>query len=166
MALTAYGWLVLAHVASVLAFLFAHGASGFAMLRLRRESDASRIALLLDLSKDARVWLNVGMSGLFLTGALLAWRGGWWRVGWWWASVVLFVAISLPMGLLGTRHFERLRQAVGLPNGFDKKAKVEPRRRSDAEILATARRAPARLLAIAGWAGLLVILWLMMAKPF
>jgi hypothetical protein len=156
----------LLHVASLLVFLFADGASGFAMLRLRRETDPSRLALLLDVSKDARVWLNAGMAGIFLTGGALAWRGGWLRAGWMWASVVVFVGLGVAMGFLGTRPFERARQALGIPNGFDKKARAEPRRRSDEEIRTAVERAPARLLAAVGWAGLFAILWLMMAKQF
>lgn len=161
-----YRLLVYAHVAGLLVFLFAHGASAFAMLRVRRERDPDRLAALLDLSKDAQAPLRVGMAVMGASGFWLAWKGGFLRAGWVWASVAVLVVASAAMGFLGTRYFEGLRQLVGLPNAFDKKEKREPRRASPAEIEARQARSGAWALAALGAASILVLLWLMMFKPF
>lgn len=161
-----YTTLVFAHVASVLLFFFAHGASAFAMLRLAREREIERIRALLDVSKDSRVWLNVSMLATTVTGGALAYYGGFLRAGWIWASVAIFVVLAGVMGFLGTRYFEGVRQAVGLPNGFDKKLKRAPAPADAAEIDRVLSRTFGRSLAAVGALASAALLYLMMVKPF
>jgi uncharacterized membrane protein len=147
-----YRLLAFAHVAGLLLFLFAHGASAFVMLRVRREGDPGRLAALLDLSKDAQAPLRLGMAVMGVSGFWLAWEGGFLKAGWVWASVGVFVLASAVMGFLGTRYFEGLRELLA---ASDRKA-LDARR----------ERSLAWLLAAFGSASILVLLWLMMYKPF
>ena len=71
-----------------------------------------------------------------------------------------------PRRAIATPYFKRLRIALGQRvQGMPKDA-PEPAPAPDAEIVAIAATAPANLLVIVGLGGLLIILWLMVLKPF
>jgi hypothetical protein len=161
-----HAWLVFLHVASVLGFLLAHGASAMVMFRLRDERVPARLCALLDLSQAVGGGMAITAGLLVLTGLVGGFTGRWWGQGWIWASLGLFLAISLAMSALGRVHFERVRRALGIPNDADRKRHVAPAPLPPDQLAAVLAAGRPGLLAGVGLVGLAVITWLMMFKPF
>jgi len=70
------------------------------------------------------------------------------------------------MYAVATPFFKRLRIALGQRVMGMPKDGPEPVAAPDSEILGVAATAPAMALNVIGFGGLLVILWLMVVKPF
>ena len=167
MDLTPYvGWIVFLHVAGAFAFVAGHGVSMFVAFRLRKERDRSRIAGLLDLSAGSLVLAGIGLLVLFLSGILAGIVLGSFGKLWIWVSLVLLVVIAGAMTPLGITYYGRIRAGIGQKTRGMKPADPDPTPVSDAELatLLDSRRPEALLLV--GGGGFLVILWLMMFRPF
>jgi hypothetical protein len=162
-----YTVLVVLHVLSVFGFLFAHGASAAVMFKVRRECDPARIQALLDLSAGLGGTMAVTALLLFLTGLVAGFMGGLWGRGWIWASLALFVAISVVMSALGRPYLERVRRAIGVASLEDRRKKqAAPEPLPPAALATVLASGRPRLMAVVGLGGLIVITWLMMVKPF
>ena len=161
-----YQWIVLLHIIGAFLFVISHGASGWVVNVIRRERDVPRIAALVDLSSTSLVLAYVGLLLLLVGGIWAGIFNDWFKFGWIWAALIVFVAVATGMYLVATPFFKRLRLALGQRvQGMPKDA-PDPVRASDDEILAIAGAAPANILNVIGFGGLLVILWLMVLKPF
>ena len=161
-----YQWIVLLHVIGAFLFVVSHGASVWVVNAMVREKDARRVAALADVSSMSLVGAYVGLLLLLVGGIWAGIAGDWFRFGWIWTALVIFVAVAVGMYLVATPFFKRLRLALGQRvQGMPKDA-PEPVPASDSDILAIAGSAPANLLNAIGFGGLLVILWLMVVKPF
>ncbi len=150
-----YTFWLFVHLGGLLLFVAGHGASATAGLRLRGERDPARMAALLDASAATRGATYVGLVLLGIGGIADAFVGHWWSAGWIWASIVVFVAMTVILVGLAIPHYRRLRLAVSgatVPDG------------AEIERLA-ASSIPLAILWV-GVVGLGVILWLMVAKPF
>lgn len=160
-------WLVFAHVVGAFLFVLAHGVSAFVAFRVRRERDVARLGALLDLSSAALGISFVGLLLLLVAGIATGIATGAFGRGWIWASIVVLVGVGAAMNPLGTQHYGRIRGALGVPDGDEDvsghavAAAAAPERLSD---LLENRRPEA--LAVVGGGGFLVILWLMMFRPF
>ena len=167
MDLTPYStWIIFLHVAGVFAFVAGHGVSMFVAFRLRQERDRTRLAALLDLSAGSLAVAGIGLLVLFvsgiLTGIVLGSFGKWWI----WISLALLVVIAGAMTPLGTIQYSQVRAAIGQRTRNLKPADPDPVPVSDAELATLlASRRPQVLLYVGG-GGFLVILWLMMFRPF
>jgi hypothetical protein len=161
-----YPWIVLLHVAGAFLFVISHGASAWAVIALRRETDPGRIRALADLSSASLTVMYVGLLLLLVGGVWAGIAGDWFRFGWIWAALALFVAVSVGMYAIATPYFKRLRIALGQRVMGMPKDAPDPLPLVDGEIAAVAAAAPASLLVTVGVGGLLVILWLMVVKPF
>ncbi len=161
-----YDWIVLLHVAGAFLFVIAHGASIWTVNAIRRETSPVRIGALADLSGMS---LSAAYGGLLLLLIGGIWAGIYASLfgsGWIWAALGVFVVVAVAMYAIATPFFRRLRTALGRrPMGTPKDA-PDPTPAPDAEILAVAATAPAVVLDVVGFGGLLVILWLMVVKPF
>jgi hypothetical protein len=148
-------WLVTLHVVAVLAFVAVHGVSMGVWWRVRRERDRVRLAAWLDLSGGYLTPMFVVGLALIASGILAGVAGSWWFDGraWLWVSIGLLVAIVLLMHPMLAMPFVRLRQ--GLAEGID-----------DAELERRLTDPRPPLGAALGIGGLVVITWLMEAKPF
>ncbi len=106
------------------------------------------------------------MLVLLLSGIIGGFMGHWWGEGWIWLSLALLIGINAAMFLIGSRHYTRLRKALGMP-WFDRR-KVQPpgEPASVEEIDALLAGAPAMSMTVIGFGGIAVILWLMIFKPF
>lgn len=151
-----YDFWVFVHLGGVLLFVAGHGASATAGMKLRGERDPARMAALLDASASARGSTYAGMALLGVGGLAAAFAGHWWSAGWLWASIVLFVLMAGVLVALAIPYYRRLRAAVAAAADG-----------GDAGDLArlTASPVPLAILAV-GLAGLALILWLMVFKPF
>jgi hypothetical protein len=161
-----YGYIVYLHVAGVFLFLLGHGGSANVAFQLKHERNPDRLRALLDLS----VWSYIGMySGLLLlliTGIIAGFMGKHWGRGWIWASIVLLVTMFVAMGLVGSNYYGKVRSAVGL-QPYKRTAQVSLGKvASEAELAALLNSNRPWILTAIGFGGLLLILWLMMFKPF
>jgi hypothetical protein len=161
-------WIVFTHVAAAFAFIAAHGVSMAVFFRLRKERDRARLTTLLELSSYSLGVLYVAFLVLLLAGILAGIVGGWWTNGrlWLWtALVILVVVVGLMYGLM-TTSYGKLRQALGIPTPNDTKRGIVPEPASDEALEALLRSSRPTVGAVTGIAGLLVIIWLMVVKPF
>jgi hypothetical protein len=167
MDLTPYiGWIVFIHVAAAFVFAAGHGVSMYVAFQLRRETDRGRMLALLDMSgmslAAAGIALLVLLVAGILAGIVLQSFG---RI-WIWVSLVMLVVIGGLMTPIGGAYFARLRVGLGQKTRGMKPEDPDPVPVSDAELAAMQQsRAPETLLAVGG-GGFLVILWLMMFRPF
>lgn len=167
MDLTPYiGWIIFLHVAGAFAFVAGHGVSMFVAFRLRRERDRSRLAALLDLSTGSMVVALIGLLVLFFSGILAGIVLGSFGRLWIWVSLVLLIGMALAMTPLGITHYSQVRAGIGQRTRGMKEADPDPVPVSDAELAALLDSSRAELLLLVGGGGFLVILWLMMFRPF
>jgi hypothetical protein len=167
MDLTPYiGWIVFIHVLAAFVFAAGHGVSMFAAFQLRRERDRARMGALLDISEASVLAATIALIVLFVAGILAGVVLQSFAKTWIWVSLVLLVVIGLLMTPLGMGYFNRIRTALGMRTRDLKEVDPDPVPASDGELAAIlASRRPEQLLLLGG-GGFLVILWLMMFRPF
>jgi hypothetical protein len=167
MDLTPYlGWLRFLHVAGAFAFVAGHGVSIFVAYQIRHERDRARLAALLDLSARSLTTAGIGLLILFVSGIVSGIVLGSFGRAWIWVAIVLLVVIAGSMTPVGGAYLGQVRTALGQRTRAVKPTDPDPIPASDAELasLLVSRR-PEALLLIGG-GGFLVILWLMMFRPF
>jgi len=156
---------VFLHVVSAFVFVAGHGVSLAVAFRLRAEREPARMASLLDLSAWSLGLAGVGMLGILVSGIVAGIVGGHFARGWGWASIALFVIVGGTMTPLGAGYFNAVRRALGIRAGV-RKDDPDPVALGPAEIAeADAMLAGATAEEIVRW-GFLLILWLMMTRPF
>ena len=148
-------WWTYLHVAGAFGFLAAHGVAIAVALRLRRERDPARCRAILDLSRATRPWMYVSLLVLLVAGVVRGFQLHAWSQGWIWAALGLLIAMLVAAFPLAVPYYIRVRKAVA--EGAD-----TPPDQLDA-LLRSSR--PLVILWVET-AGLLVILWLMVFKPF
>jgi MFS family permease len=146
--------------------MLAHGISASVSFNLRRERSPERIRALLDISGGSYSVMYISLLILLLSGIVAGFLGQWWGSGWIWASLVLLIAIIVAMAILGGGIYSEARKAAGLPYAVKGKPQPALPPQSPGEIEAQLARANPALLTLIGYGGILVILWLMMFKPF
>lgn len=153
-----YEWIVFGHILGALLFMLAHGASAAVVFRLRRERDPAAVRVLLRLSQATVPLMYASLLLLIGAGLWAAMTGSWFSSGnmWLWVSIVVLVVVLGAMYGFVTPAFGRLRQTVG-----DGSTPV------DQEALDQALAQPGGMIAAGiGLLGIIVILWLMVLKPF
>lgn len=162
-----YQWIIFLHVVSAFVFFMAHGVSIGVALWLRRERQPERLRPLLELSRSTRTVVNGSLVVLMLTGIAGGFMLDWWHMGWIWVSLVLMVVLSIGMMRGMTPYFNTLRKAVGSPYTEAGKSLPAQVPASEAEIqtlLQSARHL--WIAAVFGISVMVIILYLMMFKPF
>jgi hypothetical protein len=161
-----YPWVVLLHIIGAFTFALSHGVAVWMAVQLPKERDRNRIAALLDLSAASLNGLYIGLVLLLVGGIWAGILGGWFGRLWIWLALVLVIGIAVVMYIVATPYFGGLRAAVGIKSQYGKKDAPEPVPQSDAEVAAMAARSPQAILSGVGLGGLVIILWLMVLKPF
>ena len=142
-----YQWLVFLHVLGVFGFLLAHGVSVFVAFRVQREKDIHAIRALLGLSASAVMMSTFSLLLILVAGIIAGFMGNWWSMGWIWAALGVFVVVWALMGAFtGPTTIDESIVSDKLP-----------------EALAALRP---WLPTLSGGIGLVVLLWLMVLKPF
>lgn len=164
--MTGYGILVYLHVASAFAFVMVHGVSAFASFWVKRETDAERQRALLNLSAGTYGAMYISLGALVFTGVGAGFVGAHWGSGWIWLALIVLVITAGVMSAFAMREYTPLRRALGLP--YFAKNRPQPAEPPAApEVIARHVQAiRPMLLAVVGIAGLAIILWLMLFKPF
>ena len=150
-----YLWWKLLHILGALGFVGAHGATAGVALQLRRERDPVRVRALLDLSRSTRSWMYVSLIVLLGGGIVTGFQGHFWGRGWIWASLGLLLLLLVAAFPLAVPYYLRVRRAV---------APGQEVTSSELETLLTSRRPI--VIAVVETVGILVIVWLMVLKPF
>jgi plastocyanin/uncharacterized membrane protein len=151
-------WWVFLHIAGVFGFLMAHGVSAYVTLRLPRERDPARVAQLLELSASSVgfMWNSIGV--LLVGGIAAGFTGHFWGQGWIWAAIVVLVVVMAAMYAMGTAWAKRLRTISGAMAGGTEAVSQE-------QFEGTLHSKRPYTIAVIGFVGLFVILWLMIFKP-
>ena len=161
-----YLWIKFIHVAASVTFIMGHGAAIAFSFRVKKEKSIERVGAMLDLASS--MWQVYMLSWLVLMAAGIAngFMGNWWSRGWIWVSLILMLAITIWMFIVGNNTYHPLRKAFGMPYRTSKGdfPAEEPLPEAERDALVAATR-PMELLAV-GYGGFILILWLMIFKPF
>lgn len=158
-----YRWLTFLHVVSAFVFMLAHGASATVMYRLRVEREPAALRTLFAVRDAADLPFSLSAALMILSGIALAFLGRWWRAGWIWASLGVFLAITVVMSLLGRAYFEKARALLERPAAGESPASSLDSTDALSRMAASGR--PHVLMSV-GVGGFLAIVYLMMFKPF
>ena len=161
-----YPWVVFVHVAGAFLFFMGHGASMWVSDQIRRERDPERIRTLLELSSRSLGLVYGALLVLLVAGIVAGIMGNHFGRGWIWAAIVVLVAIAVLMYVLGSRYYGRVREAVGIRSYMTPKDAPDPTPVSAGELAALVDSRRPDVIGLVGIGGLLVLLWLMMFKPF
>ena len=156
-----YQWLVFLHVLGVFGFLLAHGVSVFVAFRVQREKDIHAIRALLGLSASAVMMSTFSLLLILAAGIAAGFVGNWWSMGWIWAALGVFVVVWALMAAFTGPAFRKARIAVG----FTGPTTIDESIVSDRLPEALAALRP-WLPTLTGGIGLVILLWLMVLKPF
>jgi amino acid transporter len=161
-----YRWIIFLHVVSAFIFFMAHGVSIGAALRLRREHQLERLRMLLELSDASRRFVRGSLVVLLLSGIAGGFMLNWWHMGWIWVSLALLVFITVVMFRGMSPYFNKLRKAVGIP--YREAGKIQPALEAApaAEIEALLTMGNMVVMTGIGIGIMVVIVYLMMFKPF
>jgi hypothetical protein len=158
-----YEWVVFVHVASILAFMLAHGIHMTAMWAMRREPDPERMLTFFNDVPQA-TGLRVILLVVVLSGAIAGFMGSWWGSGWIWAALVLLTVIAVAMWRFGGEFFSLVEGAAAAAVAARNTDPGNPAPQAAFDAARRSWQTPA--LSIFGLGGVAVILWLMMFKPF
>ena len=160
-----YSWLLFAHIASVAGFLLAHGTSAAMAFRLRSEKTSDGIRSLAELSKQTTGVMYSFLVLIVISGVFLGFQGRWWGRAWIWTALVVVILTIGAMSALGGR-FNAVRGAVGLP-AWDRRGKITTAAPGSLEEIRRAvNAAPVGVITAIGVVALVLLLWLMILKPF
>lgn len=161
-----YSWLVFLHVLGVMSFMLAHGGTTVMTFQIQKERNLDRMRALLDMSGYSWPGFALSFLLLFVSGIIAGFMGRWWSQGWIWVSLAILIGMSIYMGWSSRAHYHKLRKVLGMPyfEGRGDQPAIEPA--SEEEILAVQAKLKPVPLAVLGFGATLVILWLMMFKPF
>ena len=159
-------WLIFLHVLSAFTFFLAHGASVAMAFKIRSETNFERIKVLLDLSGSTIGVMFVSFLVMGVTGLILPFMLKLWDQGWVWTSIVLMVVVVVEMGLMNEKRYKPLRRMVGLPymirgDHFDAESPA-----SQEEVEEHLKKLKVGELMGVGYVIPMIVLWLMMFKPF
>jgi hypothetical protein len=161
-----YPWIVVLHVLGAFMFVFGHGASAFAAIRLRRERDPNRIAAMLEVSTFSYIAMGVGWVVLLGAGIVATFMAGLWGEAWIWASLVIFIVLTGYMTPRAAGWMLEVRHAVGIKSPFaDKKDDPDPIPATPEELDRILRSPRIFEVTAVGGIGLATIIILMVLKP-
>jgi MFS family permease len=161
-----YPWVVLIHVAAAFFFVMGHGASMWASYQIRPERDPERIKALLEMSGRSLGMVYGGLGALLLAGIVAGIMGGHFGRAWIWAAIAVLVAIIVLMYALASSYYAKVREAVGMRSMRTPKDAPDPTPVSPAELAALLDTRRPDTIGLVGVVGLLVLVWLMIVKPF
>jgi hypothetical protein len=159
------------HVVAVIVFIVAHAMNMIVGFRLKGVRDAAAARRMLDGSRTALLVAYLALIVVLVAGILGGIAGAWFTSGrlWIWAALIVLVAVFLLMGFTAGETLARLRWAVGAKPTRGEKQPLKwygDRKPTDEDFRATLAAWNPWLTAAIGLVGLVVLFWLMYAKPF
>ena len=161
-----YDWVVFGHIVAVILAFAGHGVSAIAMFAVRRERDRARLAAILDLSSSSLILAMIGLLVAMVLGIVAAIMGGHFAKFWPWAAIVILVVVIGSMTPLAGVPMNRVRKALGMKVYGDKPSDPPRIPGTDDELAVALAGVRPELPAAIGVAGIVVLSWLMRAKPF
>ena len=159
-------WLIFLHTLSAFTFFLGHGTSVAMAFQIRKEKDFARIRAMLDLSESSLIVMGIAFLIMGLTGLIMPFMLKLWGKGWIWTSIVLMVIVVVQMAVMNDKRYKHLRRMVGLPYMIGgKKFPAEPPA-SQSEVEAHIRKMNIYELVAVGYVIPMIVLWLMVFKPF
>jgi len=152
-----YQWLVFVHLIGLVLFVAMHGVAMFMAFRLRIEREPATAKLLLGLSSRANQVMYIGFLLLGIGGLGAAGSAGLLVAPWIVASYVVLIVVFIAMYALGAGFYYPLREAL---EGKDGAPPID----STAMVARLQNRRP-EALALFGFGGLAILVWLMVFKP-
>ena len=159
-------WLVFLHTLSALTFFLAHGASIAMAFKIRKETDFARIRAMLDLSGSTIGVMFIAFLAMGLTGLVMPFILKIWNKGWIWASIVLMIGVIIHMVVMNDKRYKHLRRMVGLPYMIGGKEFPAESPASQVDVDAYLKKLKVTDLVIVGYGIPMIVLWLMVFKPF
>lgn len=136
-----------------------HGVSMVVLYRIRGERDRKKILDLVTLSGETTVPMYVSIGAIVVTGVLAAFEFQRFDELWLWTAIGVLVLTIVLMVLLAKPYFNRVKAACEVrPSGVPRVSDEEL-----GELLSDSR---AHQITAIGLIGLLVILYLMIYKPW
>lgn len=164
--LTWIPWLVFLHTLFALLFFLAHGTSVAMVFQIRKEKDFARIGALLDMSLSTMGVTAISFLAMGLTGLVLPFILQIWNKGWIWASVVLMILVFVRMVMMNDKRYKHLRRMIGQPYMIGGKHFPAETPASQSEVEAHIKTLRVEELVIVGIVIPVIVLWLMVFKPF
>jgi len=164
--LVLFPWLNFLHILSAFTFFLAHGASVAMAFRLRSEKDLARIRALLDLSESTMVVMGISFLVMGISGLTMPFILRIWNRGWIWASIILMIIVFLYMAFMNDKRYKHLRRMIGLPYMIGGKKFPAEEPASQEEVEAHIRKLNIHGLVFVGYVIPMIVLWLMVFKPF
>jgi hypothetical protein len=155
-----YSWLVFVHLVGVFGFLMSHGVATFVAFRVRAEKDVTALRTLLALSGRSGTAMNVSLLVL-LAGGISAAIVAHISRGWPLAALVVLIVVSGLMSAFPGRQLRKIRAAAGFTGRIKVTGEAKPE-----ELVASQAAFNPWFSVVTGGAGLAIILWLMLLKPF
>jgi MFS superfamily sulfate permease-like transporter len=154
-----YDAILFLHVASALGYFLFHGAFASVTFALNRESQPERLKALESVMDLSGPWSLRSVLVTVLSGVVLMVMGDWWRDAWPWLSLLILIAIGVLMVIFGGVFLGWRLGTEEMP------AEGERWYRTVQWGLRIGSRTPL-FLTFTGLTALVLILWLMMFKPF
>ena len=159
-------WLVFLHVLSAITFFLAHGAAAAMVFKVRSETDFTRIRAMLDLSQSTFLVYIISFLVMGLTGLVMPFLIHIWGKIYIWLSILLLLFVAVWMGLVNDKLFKQLRRLVGLPYMQGNKDFPAESPSGPEEVAALLKKISPAQWALVGYGIPVVVLWLMIFKPF
>lgn len=159
-------WLVFLHTLSALMFFLSHGASVAMAFQIRKEKDFARIGAMLDLSNSTLMLMGMAFLVMGVTGLIMPFILKIWDKGWIWTSIVLMVIVTVQMAVMNDKRYKHLRRMIGLPYMIGGKQFPAEPPASPSEVEAHIQKLKVTDLVIVGIVIPVIVLWLMVFKPF
>jgi len=159
-------WFVFLHTLSAFTFFLAHGTSVAMAFKIRSETNFDRIRAMLDLSGSTIMIMFISFLVMGVTGLIMPFILKIWNTGWIWISIVLMVIVVLQMGLMNEKRYKILRKMVGLPYMVGNKEFPAEEPVSQEEVEEHLQKLKVGELVGIGYVIPMIVLWLMVFKPF
>lgn len=159
-------WLVFLHTLSALLFFLAHGTSVAMAFQIRKEKEFARIGAMLDLSAATIGVMFLSFLALGLTGLAMPFVLKIWNQGWVWASIVLMIVVVVQMGIMNDKRYKHLRRMIGQPYMIGGKKFPAEAPATQSEVEAHIKTLRVEELVVVGIVIPVIVLWLMVFKPF
>ena len=158
--------IVFLHVLGAFMFVAGHGVSMFTVFQVRKERDRTKLAALLDLSGWSLAVAGIGLLVLLISGIVAGVMLESWGRLWIWVSLALFLVIGIAMTPIGGSYLRAIRVGIGQRPRNAKPGDPDPTPVSDGELAALQASNRPEILLWIGAGGFVVILYLMMFRPF
>lgn len=154
-----YRWLLFGHILAAFSLLLNHGVSMYVLYAIRGQTDRRKILDLITLSGRSILPMYISIGLIVVFGFLLALELNVLSEWWIWLSVLILLVVIGLMTATAKPYFARVKAACELrPSGVP--------RVSDEELQQILRSGTAHTITAIGAVGLVVIIYLMIFKPF